>query len=203
METVVAVEEYDPTATDFGSVIAKIRDADPDVVYFASAGPSVAPFIRQSRERGVAAPFLGNAAFEGPATLELADENETVYWTALDFGPDKDWATSFIDDYEAEYGAVPSSPAAVQADAIDLIRQAILAIVEDGGEVTGPAMRDYLLEEQLFVGFSGPMFFPEDGNTVRPLAIRTIQGGEGVRVASAEELEDLGIISFGELNISE
>lgn len=199
---VVLVVEYDPTATDFGSIIAQVRDANPDVVYFASAGPSVAPFLRQARERGLTAPFLGNAAFEGPATIELAGEDDSLYWTALDFGPEKDWATSYFTDYEAEYGKAPSSPSAVQADAIELIKQAILAIVAAGGEVNGETIRDFLVEEQLFVGFSGPMFFPENGNTVRPLAIRAIEGGEAVGVASAEELEERGIISFGELQIS-
>ena len=196
---IVAVEEYDPTATDFGSVIAKIRDASPDVVYFASAGPSVAPFIKQSRERGVEAPFLGNAAFEGPATFELAAD-EGVFWTALDFGPEKEWATAFYQDFADTYGKDPISPAAVQADAIDLIRDAIVAIAESGGEVTGEAMRDHILSQQSFVGFSGPMFFPADGNTVRPLAIRQIQDGAGTRIATFEELEDLGILDFGALD---
>lgn len=200
---IVTVVEYDPTATDFGSIIAQVRDANPDVVYFASAGPSVAPFLRQARERGLDVPFLGNAAFEGPATIELAGEDDSLYWTALDFGPDKEWATSYFADYEAEYGKAPSSPSAVQADAIELIKQAILAIVADGGEVTGESIRDFLLEEQLFIGFSGPMFFPEDGNTVRPLAIRAIEGGAAQTVATAEELEELGIISFGDLQISD
>lgn len=199
---IVTVVEYDPTATDFGSIIARVRDANPDVVYFASAGPSVAPFLRQARERGLMVPFLGNAAFEGPATIELAGEDDSLYWTALDFGPEKEWATSYFADYEMEYGKAPSSPSAVQADAIELIKQAILSIATEGGEVTGESIRDFLLEKQLFVGFSGPMFFPENGNTVRPLAIRSIQDGTAVRVASAEELEERGIISFGELNLS-
>lgn len=199
---VVTTVEYDPTATDFGSIIAQVRDANPDVVYFASAGPSVAPFLRQSRERGLSVPFLGNAAFEGPATIELAGEDDALYWTALDFGPDKEWATSYFGDYEAEYGKAPSSPSAVQADAIELIKQAILAIAADGGEVTGESIRDFLLEKQLFIGFSGPMFFPDDGNTVRPLAIRSIADGAAATVATAEELEERGIISFGELRIS-
>jgi hypothetical protein len=85
----------------------------------------------------------------------------------------------------------------VQADGISLIRDAILAIAVSGGEVTGETIRDYVLDEQFFIGFSGPMFFPEDGNTVRPLAIRRVQNGEPTRVITFEELEDLGILDFG------
>jgi branched-chain amino acid transport system substrate-binding protein len=50
----VVVEEYFPLGTqDFTPVIAKIRAADPDIVYVAAYSPSAIPFYRQAVERGV------------------------------------------------------------------------------------------------------------------------------------------------------
>src|SRR5262249_7126359 len=50
----VVLEEYfSPTTRDFSSIIAKIKSADPDVVYVAAYPPSSIPFDRQAADHGI------------------------------------------------------------------------------------------------------------------------------------------------------
>ncbi len=98
-----------PSAQQFGPVAAKVRDASPDAVYFASYGAQQAQIIKQLRDNGVSQQLLTYSAATIPSVRDLPEAEGLVFtaqhsdWTATD-----PVTARFVKDWRAKYNADPS-----------------------------------------------------------------------------------------------
>jgi len=103
--TIVFNESVAVETTDYRSVIAKVKQVNPDGIYFPLIPPTSAPFLTQLKQNGVKAILLAGDAFTQDMIVGAGDAAEGVYLTNI---------YSFSDDpsglsakYEKQYGTVP------------------------------------------------------------------------------------------------
>lgn len=101
-------EEYVPVGhTEFSSLINKIKQADPDVVFSAVAGDSVVPFYKQYKQYGISSadiPICAIATHEGGAKGIGAEAAEGHYSSFGFFNTvDTPEAQAFVKKYTETY----------------------------------------------------------------------------------------------------
>jgi ABC-type branched-subunit amino acid transport system substrate-binding protein len=164
--TILGFEGTQETA-NFDSILTPIQAANPDLIYFGGIYSQAGPFLRQARDRGIEAQFLGPDGLDSPQLAELAgDAAEGSYYTTVAAPvsqfPD---AAQYAEDYQAEYGeeAPPFSP-----QAYDSMGICIQAIADAAQEVGGKPTREDVLAamENLepYEGITGTYEFNEEGD---------------------------------------
>ena len=69
--TIVGEESYTANDTDFSSILAKVADAKPDVIYLPDYYNIVNLATKQAKEKGITAPFIGGDGWDS-ADLDKA-----------------------------------------------------------------------------------------------------------------------------------
>jgi len=129
--SVVAMENYLETEKDFRSILAKVRDANPDVLALISYYTDGALIMQQSKDVGIKAKVVANGACYSPQFLKLGGDavNGVVLTTV--FFPDnpRPEVQQFVKDYKQRYNETPDQFAALAYDAVKIITWA----TEKGG----------------------------------------------------------------------
>jgi branched-chain amino acid transport system substrate-binding protein len=124
--TIVANESYIKGDVDFNAQITKIKAANPDVVYLPDYYSTVALIAKQLRAQGINTPIVGADGWDG-LTENAGDEVLNGFYSnhyASDSTDPK--VQAFVKAYQAKYGSVPVSFAALGYDSMYLIRDAIV-----------------------------------------------------------------------------
>ncbi|HEX5437023.1 MAG TPA: ABC transporter substrate-binding protein [Gemmatimonadaceae bacterium] len=162
--TVISI---DPIATDsqnFEPYVSYFKKRQPDMVFVASTDGAGIPFLRQARRQKLDADFLGGDGWTGIVVDTLDSEGAYVGapFSAQDPRPE---AQRFVKAFEAKYnGMVPDGNAALEYDALMLVKQAI-----ESGATTRKAIRDYLAsltEQTAYHGVTGTIRFLPTGDPV-------------------------------------
>lgn len=114
--------------TEFSAVVSKVESAKPDAVFYAGYAAEAGPFLKQLRDAGVKAPFVGGDGLYGadfPKAAGAASEGAIVTCPCL---PAEEAGGTFAADYEKEYGEASGAYAAEGYDAMNIF----LAAFEDG-----------------------------------------------------------------------
>ncbi len=183
---VVAVEKFAPDATDFTAQMVNIRNSEPDAVLIWGIPPAAALAQKAYDQLGLGKPVYQSHGIGNEAFLDAAGESADGLRAALgrmliadqlpEDDPQKEVVTSFIADYEEEYGKAPSTFA---GHAYDGFMIAVNAIDEVGTDPN--ALRDEIESVTDWPGVSGVFTMtPEDhsGLTKDALMIVTVQQGQ-------------------------
>ncbi len=183
---IIAVEERFATdATDFTAQLVNLRGANADVNLIWGIPPAAATATQAYRQLGLETQLLHSHGIGNPVFLEVAADaaNGIVFpigrllvaGDLSDDDPQAEVITTFVENYEEEYGTSPSTFAGHAWDAFNL---AVNAFSEVG---TDPeAVRDYLETAEL-VGISGVFqMTPEDhsGLSKDALIFATVEDGD-------------------------
>lgn len=115
---VVAREYTSDRSTDFTAILTSIKGKAPDLVFFGGMDPQGAPMIRQMRQLGMQAKFLGGDGVQTPKLIELAGADAEGALASnpglpLDAMPG---GSAFKAKFEAKYGKIQNySPYAYDA----------------------------------------------------------------------------------------
>ncbi|MGE5482601.1 MAG: ABC transporter substrate-binding protein [Bacteroidota bacterium] len=142
---VVAYEAYPPDqGVDFTAMLTKIKGLQPDLVYLGSLYAEGVRIIKQAKELGITADFLGSATFYAQNLLDTGGKDvEGVYLDALFIPSKKDERVQkFVKDFQARYGKTPGYFDALAYDAATIVLRAL----ELGGP-TRQGIRDAMEEE--------------------------------------------------------
>ncbi|NMG35671.1 ABC transporter substrate-binding protein [Azoarcus sp. TTM-91] len=71
---IVAREFTTDKATDFNSILTKIRSANPDVIFFGGMDAQAGPMLRQFKQLGITAKFLSGDGSCSPEMIKLAGD---------------------------------------------------------------------------------------------------------------------------------
>ncbi len=105
---VVAREYTSDRATDFMAILTSIKSKSPDLVFFGGMDPQAAPMVKQMKQLGVKAQFLGGDGAQTPKFVELAGadaegaiaSNPGLPLASMPGGAD------FKTKFEAKYGQI-------------------------------------------------------------------------------------------------
>ena len=185
----LAAETYASGDEDFTTQLTAIKEANPDVVFFASWPPAVPKAMKQAREMGITATFIGGDGWDEETLLTTLDDNaplEGGYYTA-NFSAESTAtnAQSFVAAYNAAEGRDPGGITAVGYDSMYLIAKAI-----ESAQSTDPVMiRDALAAVTNYMGATDIASF-ENKIAVKQPVVNTIKGGK-IMLVTADDMAAL------------
>jgi len=175
----VTVESYEAKSPDYRAVLQRVKQSNPDVIYFCSYLLDATTLMRQAREIDLNPKFYtsagtGFAAAEFPTT-KGAGKNAEYTFSVSQWLPEAKWPGS--KEFDAEYfKRYKSHPAYHAIQAYAALRVAAQAINNakslDPGKIRD-AIRDLSMSETAF----GPVKFV-NGQNLHPVLITQIQGGQ-------------------------
>lgn len=177
--TIVANEVYQGGDTTFSEQLARIQAANPDVIFLSSFAPEVSLVIKEARDMGIEATFIGGGSWDEPdKLLGTLDDNtplEGIYF-ATNFSAEmpSEAAKQFIDAHTAMFGSTPDGIAASGYDAMLLLANAI----KQANSTDPVAIRDALAGTTDFKGATYISHYDENRHPVKSMAIQTIRDGK-------------------------
>jgi branched-chain amino acid transport system substrate-binding protein len=174
---VVEMDPYLESTQDFAPYLERLRRSGVGLIVVAGLEDSAARLIRQARELGLRARFLGGDGLEGLPAIGPDFEGTMV---GLLYHPDASpESRSFAERFRAAYGREPDSFAALGYDAALLLARAVAEAGADRERV-----RAYLAGVgreggvPAFAGVTGTLRFDASGDPVdKGFAVGVIRGG--------------------------
>ena len=121
---IVANEAFRSNELDFRAILGKVKQATPDVVFVPTMQKEAALILKQARDLGITAKFVGGDGWGSPDIVTLGGSAvEGSFFVNLASNDDPD-IQNFIKDYKAKFNQEPVLPNPVMA--ID----GLMAVVE-------------------------------------------------------------------------
>lgn len=174
---VVTKQSYQQKDTDFKAVLTLIKEKNPDVVYVPGYYEEVGKIVKQGRELGIKAAFLGGDGWDAPQLPEIAGAdalNNTYFsnhYAADDTSPE---VQKFVGTFKNEYNKVPDGFAVLGYDCVRLIADAIKR-----ANSTDPVkIKEALAQTKGFAGASGTISYDEQHNPVKSAVVIEMKKGK-------------------------
>ncbi len=183
---IVAFETFKSGDKDFAAVFAKIRKAEPDVVFLSGYYNDVALQLPQARKAGLTCPFLGSDNWSATDLLKTAGKDAEGSFYCAHYQPDRrnEMTGAFVISYKKRFGdAVPDDVAALTYDALGLLVEAL----GKAGKPDRKAVRDALAGIRTYDGVTGKIVFPAgSGDPVKNAVMFKVEGGKPSFVTNIE-----------------
>ncbi|GAA1930760.1 branched-chain amino acid ABC transporter substrate-binding protein [Nocardioides hwasunensis] len=143
--------------TDFAPTISKIESAKPDAIMYGGYIAEAAPLLKQIRDAGIEAPFIGGDGLYGADfgnAVGAAGEGAVVMCPCAPIEDD----STFADDFEEEFGGKPGAYAAEGYDAMTVFLKGL----EDGARNRADMLE--FVNSYTGEGLSKDIAFDENGD---------------------------------------
>ncbi|MHC1783999.1 MAG: ABC transporter substrate-binding protein [Anaerolineaceae bacterium] len=176
--TIVGKESYTAKDTDFSAILAKVAEANPDMIYLPDYYQVVNLATKQAKEKGIVAPFMGGDGWDS-SDLDLAATDGGYYTNH--YSPESTDAAvvNFLKAYGAKYKddagqpKVPDALAALAYDATNLLLESIKAAGADDTDKVTAAMAGIT-----FTGVSGTITYDAQHNPIKSATILKVADGK-------------------------
>jgi len=172
---IVEDQSFPSDATDVRAQLTKIRAANPDVM-LVLAYKTGGVALKQARELGIKAQFVGTLDFELPEVVEIAkDAADGSIYTKASFDPENPSSAAmkaFTAEYKKRFGQTPEVYSATQYDMLHLLADGFAASRDADG------VRKYLLEVKNYPGASGETTFLPNRDVDKPVELKIIKAGK-------------------------
>lgn len=172
----VAVQSIDAAEPDFSTALGRIRAAEPDILAVFATVPAAPRLLRQARDSGIRARFVGTGGLANDALIAAAPDAAEGTLIAAIFAEDADdEAAAWARRFRAENG--PTSSPVLAAWEYRAIRSIAAPCLEQCGE-DRPALRDCIaaFRGRVF-GVAGEVRFDASGQLLQPPLLVEIRGG--------------------------
>ena len=113
--TIVANEAFRSNELDFRAILGKVKQTNPDVIFVPTMQKEAALILKQARDLGITAKFLGGDGWGSPDLITLGGSAvEGAFFVNLTSIDDPD-IQNFIKEYKAKYNQEPVMPNPVMA----------------------------------------------------------------------------------------
>jgi branched-chain amino acid transport system substrate-binding protein len=176
--TISAEEKGVRDGTDFRTQITKLKNVDPNAVYFAGYAKETVIFLQQAKELGLNKQLMTHQLIDDPDVIKRAgDTADGVIFTTPKLTPEigGDTVKQFFEKFRKKYGEDPQNFAPNAYDAVMLVAKSM----EKYG-TNSEGIKKGLYEVKGYQGASGEITVDENGDVVQPMLIMTIQNGKVV-----------------------
>ena len=165
--------------TNFTALLTEIHEATPDIIFCPGFQPEVPSLIKETRQIGITATFLGGSAWDDRERFLSILEDNTIldgsyYPTNFSVATQDAEVQEFVKGYTALFGSPPDGIAASGYDAMRLLARAI----ETAGSLDPIAVRDAFAAVTDYKGATTISHYDANRHPVKSLAIQTIRGGQ-------------------------
>ena len=178
---IVAQEYTTDKATDFNAILTKIKAKNPDVVFFGGMDAVAGPMLRQMKQLGINAKFMGGDGIctESLATLS-GDGMSDGQVVCAEAGGVVESEKKGMDDFRAAYKKKYNSDVQIYAPYVyDAVMTMVDAMVKAGS--AEPAKYLPVLAKIQHKGVTGPVAFDANGDIKDgTLTLYTYKGGKRV-----------------------
>ncbi|CUR58806.1 exported hypothetical protein [metagenome] len=197
--TVVANEQHDVGATDFSSIVARIKSTSPDAILTFSFGDDVGYLVKQLREANVTVPIMG-IEFTAQAA-KVAGATYDTYNFATDFydpANPNPWNKLFVSGHNDMFGEDPEYYGANYYEEVFFVWELVRRVLADGGDATDTvALQDSLKANPTFKSLYGGdeattgevAFNPDDHTISKPMGVFSVKGGVPTKVADIVKVD--------------
>ncbi len=161
---VIARKSYSIREKDFKPLLGEIKKQNFDAIFLGGGIPEAGILIRQAREMGVVAPFIGGVYLNSTTLWDIAGNAAEGTITSTSFHHDEHYsaAQTFSRKFYARFYVYPDAWAAHGYDSIRLIASAI----EKAGSTVPLVVASYLRYIENYEGAIGTYSFTLEGDVV-------------------------------------
>jgi branched-chain amino acid transport system substrate-binding protein len=169
---IVAEQKYAQTDWDFRAQLTAIRNSNPDVIYIPGYYGQVAIIAKQARELGMNMPLLGGDGWDSPELWTLGGNALNNSYITNHFAVDNPApeVQNFVKAYQAKFGVVPDSLAALAYDAAKVLADAI----KRAGGTDSVKLKNAINMTEDFDGVTGNIRLDSNRNAVKPAVIQKL-----------------------------
>ncbi|WP_409301874.1 ABC transporter substrate-binding protein [Peribacillus sp. SCS-155] len=175
---IVAEEAYVAKDTDFRATLTRIKSANPDFIFLPGYYEEVGLIIKQAREAGIEAPFMGGDGWDSPKLVEIAggEALKNTFITNHYSAGDKDEKIQkFVTAFKKKYkDKTPDAFAALGYDTAYFVADAI----KRAGSSDPKKIRDALEETKDLALVSGTLTLDEKHDPIKSASILEYVNGE-------------------------
>ena len=133
----IEVKGYEGIAkedVDYSGVLNQVKVAAPDLIYFGGMYPQGGLLLKQAREKGIKAKFMGGDGLDDGEIVKVAGAPNLTgsYYTSA-AGPLPDSAKDWASKYQAQFKKAPSAYAAYAYDSAVVILNALEKLIKENG----------------------------------------------------------------------
>lgn len=173
---IIAREHTTDKDTDFKAILTKIKGKKPDLIMFGGIDPQAAPMIKQMKELGIKAGFIGGDGIQTPNLIKLAGDASEGAMASIP-GLPKDQmpgGKTFLEKYKAKFNQEVELYAPMGYDAVFVFVEAM----KRAGSAD-PAKFLPEIGKTDFQGVIGPIAFDDKGDLKNgPITIYVVKGGK-------------------------
>ncbi len=176
-KSIIGLISYQTGDQDFTAQVTYAASKNPDVVFVpAGSYGDAALIVKQGKEMGITANFLGGDTWEAPEFIEVGGEAVEGGYFSTHFDATAittKAAEKFCKDFEKKYNRSPSAFAALGFDAFNLVVDAI----KRTGSADSKAIRDALAVTKDYEGATGMITLDYNGDATKDAIIKVVENG--------------------------
>lgn len=171
-----------PTLQQFAAIAARLREANPDLIYVASYGTQQTQIFKQLRDAGITQPFMTYSVGGTPSVASLPEAEGLLFTSQV-----ADWSASdpvtkrFVADWRARFKGDPSTYAQNYYNATRLFALLLAQLEKTKAAVDGDTLRVEVLKSE-FELVGGKAKFAEDGVILMPTQLNRVVSGRFEKV---------------------
>lgn len=176
--SIVDVANYQTGDKDFTAILTNIKALNPDAVFAPGNFTESALLVKQARQLGIDAQFMGGDTWETQEFIDVGGKD--VEGVALSTAFDREKASTeeakkFLDAYTKEYNGEPS---ALTAMAYDAYLIAVSGIEKAGTTTDTVKIRDAIAATKDLECVTGMTTLDENGDPIKGVVIKTVKDGK-------------------------
>ncbi|MED5099065.1 ABC transporter substrate-binding protein [Niallia circulans] len=176
---IVSEESYVAKDTDFSATLTRIKGKNPEFVFIPGYYEEVGLIIKQAREMGITAPFMGADGWDSPKLIDLAGAENlnntfiTNHYSSED--PDEK-IQKFVSAFKDEYGKSPDAFNALGYDSVYLLKDAAERAVSTDSD----KIKEELAKTKDLSLITGIVTIDENHNPIKSATVLEYQDGKQV-----------------------
>lgn len=176
---VVTAEPYAVDATDFKTVLLKVKAVNPNCIYLAGNPKEMGVCIKQLRENNLTSKIISNTGFLQNDCLSLAGSSANgVIVPTPEYNPSDSTKQSIFNFYKKFKAKYKTDPTMVNANAYDAIYIFKEAIAKQGYDAL--KISEYIRNKKNFEGATGMVNFT-DGDVEVGIVFMSIENGKAIK----------------------
>ena len=178
-KSIVATADYNTGDQDFSAQLTNIKQFEPDVIFAPGNYTESALIIKQARDLGITAKFIGGDTWDINAFLEVggaAVEGAIVSTFFANDVPINKTSEAFLKSFRDEYKKEPPAVAALGYDAYLVVLDAI----KRANSAEPEKIREALAQTKDFEGSAGSITINAERNADKAAVFKTVKDGKFV-----------------------
>jgi len=173
---VVSYQTYPMSEKDYKPYLSKIKGMNPDIIFSGGYYFQSGPMVKQAREMGITAQFVGEEGADSPEFVKIAGAASEgfVIVTNLNRDDARPVVKTFLKEYADQFKISPDMVGASAYDAFMIICDGI----KRANSLDGAAMQKAIAGVKNYNGLTGMIRGFEKGEVVKDVQVQVVKNGE-------------------------